>query len=121
MILPLVLETLQSIQATRIIEQEQVVRLIICHSVIEEGRKEKCDEGSIFAVKDASDDTIPQPKLASDLGSLKITKCRWTARRYKLVTNGWLQYLIFSSDGRTVLLFLYTVNRSVGISFCLGQ
>ena len=65
--------------------------------------------------------TIPQPKLASDLGSLKITKCRWTVRRYKLVTNGWSQYLIFSSDGRTVLLFLYTVNRSVGISFCLGQ
>jgi len=52
----LVLETLQSIQATRIIEQEQVVRLILCHSVIEEGRREKCDEGSIFAVKDASDD-----------------------------------------------------------------
>jgi len=62
-------------------------------------------------------DTIPQPILASNQGSVKMSKCRWTVRRYNLVAYGQTLYLVLATDCRSLILFHFDVERSVVISY----
>jgi hypothetical protein len=65
--------------------------------------------------------TIPQPNLALDIGSVKVSKYHWTAGRYSLLTDGRSLFLVFSSEGRSVFLFWISVRLSVGISCYLDR